>query len=279
MELEQHKEKPSVITKITVQKRRKDRFNIFVDGEYAFPISEAVLIKIGLFKGMELTKERQKEIEEENTSYLSYSIAVDYLSYSLRSEKEVRQKLKENDIPPEVIEGTIQRLHDQNYIDDRIYGESYTRTAANINRKGPFVIAQDLKLKGLDEDVIAQALEQYPEDYQMENGVKLAEKLLKKQQRTSSRDAKMKAKLHLQQKGYGRDIIDKIMSEVDSEKSEDEEMTALRIQGDKVWQRYARKAEGFTLIQKVKTNLFQKGFPNELISEYIEEKKQEEANK
>lgn len=63
MELEQHKEKPSVITKITVQKRRKDRFNIFVDGEYAFPISEAVLIKIGLFKGMELTKERQKEIE------------------------------------------------------------------------------------------------------------------------------------------------------------------------------------------------------------------------
>ena len=37
------------ITKITVQKKRKDRFNIFVDGEYAFPVSEAVLIKLSSF--------------------------------------------------------------------------------------------------------------------------------------------------------------------------------------------------------------------------------------
>ncbi|UJF15222.1 recombination regulator RecX [Jeotgalibaca sp. MA1X17-3] len=276
MKKEKQEEKPSVITKIQVQRRRKDRFNIYLDGEYAFPVSEAVLIKIGLFKGMELTKERQKEIELENTAYLSYSIAVDYLSYSLRSEKEVRKKLKENDIPFDVIDGTIQRLHDQRYIDDRIYGESYTRTAANINRKGPFVIARELKLKGLKEEVIALSLEQYPEEYQIENGIKLAEKLLNKQQRTSSRDAIMKARMHLQQKGYTRDVIDKIMLEVDTETPEDEEFAALRIQGDKIWRRYARKAEGFQLIQKVKTNLFQKGYPSEMISEYIEEKKQEE---
>lgn len=267
---------PSVITKIQVQKRRKDRFNIYLDGEYAFPVSEAVLIKIGLFKGMELTKERQKEIELENTAYLSYSIAVDYLSYSLRSEKEVRKKLKENDIPFEVIEETIQRLHDQRYIDDRIYGESYARTAANINRKGPFVIAQELKLKGLKEEVIALSLEQYPEEFQIENGIKLAEKLLNKQQRTSSRDTITKVRLHLQQKGYTQDVINKIMLEVDTETPEDEESAALRIQGDKIWRRYARKSEGAPLIQKVKTNLFQKGYPSEMISEYIEEKKQEE---
>ena len=65
------------ITKITVQKKRKDRFNIFVDGAYAFPVSEAVLIKLGLNKGMQLTPERMEEIESENSAYLAYTTAVD----------------------------------------------------------------------------------------------------------------------------------------------------------------------------------------------------------
>lgn len=264
-----------VITMIQVQKRRKDRFNIYVDGEYAFPVSEAVLIKTGLFKGMKLTKERQTEIERENNAYLAYTIAVDYLSYGLRSEKEVKQKLRENEIEPPFIEQTIQRLRDQQYINDQIYGESYTRTAANINRKGPQVIAQDLKLKGLDEAMIALSLQQYPEDQQIENAVHLAEKSLNKQRRNSSREALMKVKLHLRQKGYITEIIETAISQLDFEKSAEDELHALRIQGDKVWQRQSRKAEGRELVQKVKANLFQKGFPSELINMYIEEKTQE----
>ncbi|HJB24140.1 MAG TPA: recombination regulator RecX [Candidatus Jeotgalibaca pullicola] len=263
------------ITMIQVQKRRKDRFNIYVDGEYAFPVSEAVLIKTGLHKGMTLTKERQEAIEHENNAYLAYTIAVDYLSYGLRSEKEVRQKLLENEIEMPHIHATLERLRDQKYIDDQIYGESYTRTAANINRKGPRQIEQELKRKGLDEETIRLSLEQYPEEQQLENAAALAEKSLSKQTRTSSKDAKMKVRMHLQQKGYDKDVITKVFENLDSEKSEEDELFALRVQGEKVWRRYARKAEGRELEQKVKSNLYQKGFPGELINEYIEEKKQE----
>lgn len=263
------------ITMIQVQKRRKDRFNIYVDGEYAFPVSEAALIKTGLHKGMTLTKERQEAIEHENNAYLAYTIAVDYLSYGLRSEKEVRQKLLENEIEMPHIHATLERLRDQKYIDDQIYGESYTRTAANINRKGPRQIEQELKRKGLDEETIQLSLEQYPEEQQLENAAALAEKSLNKQTRTSSKDAKMKVRMHLQQKGYDKDVITKVFENLDSEKSEEDELFALRVQGEKVWRRYARKAEGRELEQKVKSNLYQKGFPGELINEYIEEKKQE----
>ncbi|MDE1548183.1 recombination regulator RecX [Jeotgalibaca caeni] len=268
-------EKVPTITTIEVQKRRKDRFNIYVDGKYAFPVSEAVLIKTGLFKGMKLTKERQEEIENENNAYLAYTIAVDYLSYGLRSEKEVTQKLRENEIAVPYIEQTLQRLRDQQYINDQIYGESYTRTAANINRKGPSVIAQELKLKGLDEQTIQTALKQYPKDQQLENAQTLAEKSLRKQSRISSREALQKVRLHLQQKGYDRDIIEQALADLDHEKSEEDELQALRVQGEKVWRRYSRKAEGRELAQKVRSNLYQKGFPNELIQQYIEEKTQE----
>ena len=47
-----------IITKITTQKKNKERYNIFMDegkGEqYAFSVDEAVLIKYQLKKGMEL---------------------------------------------------------------------------------------------------------------------------------------------------------------------------------------------------------------------------------
>lgn len=260
------------ITKITAQKKRKDRFNIFVDGEYAFPVSEAVLIKLGLFKGLELTPERREEIEKENNAYMAYTVAVDYLSYGLRSEKEVRDKLWDSEISPAYIEPTIQRLRDQKYLDDRIYGESYTRTAANINRKGPGVIAQELKRKGLDEETINLSLEQYPEETQFENAVFLAEKTLRKQSRRSSRESGQKVRLFLQQKGFDRDLINRVFEDLDTEKSEEDEMDALRSEGDKIWRRHARKAEGRALHQKVKASLFQKGFPGELINAYVEEK-------
>ena len=42
------------ITKITAQKRR-GRYNIFLDGQYAFPVSETTLVTYHLAKEMTLT--------------------------------------------------------------------------------------------------------------------------------------------------------------------------------------------------------------------------------
>ena len=49
------------VTKITTQKR-EGRYNVFLDDQYAFPISEDVMIKYRIFKGMEIDKQLQEEI-------------------------------------------------------------------------------------------------------------------------------------------------------------------------------------------------------------------------
>ncbi|MDY3702578.1 MAG: recombination regulator RecX, partial [Limosilactobacillus coleohominis] len=41
------------ITKIEAQKR-KGRYNVYLDGKFAFPVAESVLIKFRLMKGVEL---------------------------------------------------------------------------------------------------------------------------------------------------------------------------------------------------------------------------------
>ena len=45
------------ISKITAQQRR-GRYNVYLDGKYAFPVAESVLVKFRLMKGQELTKEQ-----------------------------------------------------------------------------------------------------------------------------------------------------------------------------------------------------------------------------
>lgn len=50
------------ITAITTQKRR-GRYNIFIDGHYAFPVSEQSLIQFRLSKGQELTPALEQAIK------------------------------------------------------------------------------------------------------------------------------------------------------------------------------------------------------------------------
>lgn len=262
------------ITKIETQKR-KGRYNIYLDEEYAFPVDEAVLVKHVLFKGMEITKEFQKQLEQEDNFSKAFSRAVNYLSYSLRSEKEVRDDLVDHEFSLETAIDVIKKLKEMKYIDDLTYAESYTRTAANLNGKGPYNIRQELKKRGVKETIIEQALLEYPMEQRIENGVAAAEKALKRTQRSSSKEANNKVRQSLMQKGFNKDEITEILAQVETEKDEDEEYEALKKQGEKIWRKQS-KLVGSKKIQKVKSSLYQKGFNGELINQFIEEKEFEE---
>ena len=53
------------ITKIEVQKKKQNRFNIYLNNEFAFGVDEDTLLKFGLTKGTELTQDTIREIEQE----------------------------------------------------------------------------------------------------------------------------------------------------------------------------------------------------------------------
>lgn len=262
------------ITKIETQKR-KGRYNIYLDEEYAFPVDEAVLVKHVLFKGMEVTKEFQQQLEQEDNFSKAFSRAVNYLSYSLRSEKEVRDDLVKHEFSLETAVNVIEKLKEMKYIDDLTYAESYTRTAANLNGKGPYNIRQELKKRGIKETVIEQALLEYPMDQRVENGIAAAKKVLKRTKRSSSKETTNKVRQGLMQKGFNNDEITEILDQVDTEKDEDDEYEALKKQGEKICRKQS-KLEGSKKIQKVKASLYQKGFNGDLINQFIEEKELED---
>lgn len=263
------------ITKIETQKR-KGRYNIYLDETYAFPIDEAILVKYALYKGMEISGDFRDELESEDGFRKAYTRSLNYLNYGLRSEKEVRDDLAKHEFS-DVADEVIEKLEEQGYLDDLMYAESFTRTGANVGGKGPRVIKQELKRRGIAEENIEKASEQYSFDQMVENGVQLAEKVIRRSSQHSTRETNNKLRQNLMQKGFDSDIITQVLEEVTVEKEEDEEYAAIKTQGDKIWRKQA-KLKGFKKVQKVKSSLFQKGFAGDLINQFIEEKEMEDQN-
>lgn len=262
-----------VITKITTQ-RRKGRYNIFLNEKYAFAVDEALLVKYLLRKGMEISPERQNELQEEDESRKAYQRALVYLQYGLRSEKEVRDDLIAHEFEGNT-DDVIDLLKDQLLINDAEYAKSFVRTGANMSRKGPKVIDRELIGKGILEKDRLNAMEEYPFEQQVENAVTLGEKVIVRSSRRSSRETHQKIREHLMIKGYPHEVIEETLPMLSPEKEEDEEMAALELHGEKAWRRNS-KFDGYQRIQKTKASLFQKGFPMELINIFIENKESEE---
>jgi Uncharacterized protein conserved in bacteria len=124
------------ITKIQAQKR-KGRYNIFLDGKYAFPVAEQTLIDFRLMNDVELTDEDIKEIQDSENINKAYGDAVNYLSYQLRTKKEIKDYLYKKEYHRDAVDEVISRLEKLHYLDDASYAKSFINTQLRTTANGP----------------------------------------------------------------------------------------------------------------------------------------------
>jgi regulatory protein len=264
----------AVITKITTQQKNKDRFNIFMDygkgEEYAFSVDSDVLVRFHLKKGLDIDELSIQEIQYQDDIRKAYHLAVNYLARRMRSEKEIKDYLTQKEVEEPIINEILHKLASQKYINDEEYAFSYVRTQINTTDKGPDLITMELKERGITEAFIKQAIAEYLKEDQVEKAIKISEKLMKKSTKESQRIVKQKAEQLLLRKGYPFEVIHLALNEADIDKEEDEEMEAIKYQGEKTHRKYS-KYSGFEYEQKMKQALFRKGFSMDLIEEYLRE--------
>ncbi|MEK5096973.1 recombination regulator RecX [Bacillus sp. FSL W8-0848] len=258
------------ITKISAQKNNKDRVNIFLDEKYAFSVDMDVLVKFNLKKGKQLDELDVIEIQYGDDIKKGFNQALDYLSYRMRSIKEVKDHLKKKGVADSAVTEIIHMLKSYKYVDDREFAAAYVSTHRKTSGKGPDVLHKELQLKGIDEELIREALSSFTFSEQVEAAVKHAEKVLKKGKKLSSKEMKQAIEQQLIRKGYSFDVIAIALSETDYENDDDAEKEALYKQGEKAMRRYNYDGSYETKM-KVKQFLFRKGFPLEMIDQYLDE--------
>ncbi|MDV7757324.1 recombination regulator RecX [Liquorilactobacillus mali] len=261
---------PKILTKIQAQKR-PGRFNLFIDGKYSFSVSENVLVENHLYKGQELSDELIEHLINSEEFSKIYQKALNYLSYQLRSEKEIDDHMKKISDNTLLIEKVKDRLRDYNLLNDAKYASSYVRTMVNTSDKGFNIIRNNLRAKGISENDIEQAKADYDHSKVSEKLETLIPKLIHQYRNQPSKIRIQKVKQRLIAKGYITAEFEDILS-VDYSSDPEHEDDLLLSQLEKLWNKYSNS--NLTDSQrklKIKQTLYRKGFALDKINNKLDE--------
>lgn len=207
------------ITALKLQKRNKNRVNVYLDGEFAFGLTR--IVAAWLSTGQELTEEKIAELQAQDSVEVALQRALNFLSYRPRSEEEVRRNLVKHGYHEGIIEEILARLRRGGLVDDKNFAELWVENRSEFRPRGSRMLRQELRQKGLTDQVIANALEELDED-------NLALKAARKKARSFShlewQDFRKKMSGFLARRGfhYGiiSEVVSKIWEEVNSQKAD-----------------------------------------------------------
>jgi regulatory protein len=164
-----------LITKIEPQKRNPKRRSVFIDGKFAFGVDEEVVYHLGLKKGENLTEKRVAQIREGKSENEAKEAALRLLSFRRRTEKEIKDKLRQKGFDAKIIAHTVEKLKSYDLINDLEFATAWVKERLALKPRGKRLLRQELWKKGIQKDIIDKATEELCRDEE-----KAAVELLKK---------------------------------------------------------------------------------------------------
>lgn len=194
-----------IVTAVEQQKRNPEKYNVFVDGEYAFALFMQDILYFKIKENEEISEERYNYIINEVVYIKAQDKALDFLGYKMRTEREMRKKLESLDYSEGVIERVMEFLLKYGYIDDYKYSLSFIRQSQRLRPLGSYGIKMKLKEMGIKDRIIENAILESEIDEE-EDAYTL---LKKKMGNNETADMKEKKKYQdfLLRRGYSYDII------------------------------------------------------------------------
>ncbi|MCB2209291.1 recombination regulator RecX [bacterium] len=150
------------ITAIKAQKRNRQRVSIFLDGEFAFGLSR--FVAAWLEPGRKLSQADIDRLQQEDTYEIAFQKALQFIQHRPRSIEETRRRLDKKGFAEEVVQSTLERLQEKHYLDDSEFARLWIENRNEFRPRSDRLLSYELRLKGVADDVIAQALEKHGGD-------------------------------------------------------------------------------------------------------------------
>ena len=128
-----------------------------------------------------------------------------YCAYQDRCVQEVRKKLATFDMPDSEKVKILKLLIDEGYLDDERYASTFVRSKIHLKKWGVNKIRMALKMKGISDEIISNALSEIDPDIYREELIKV----LKAKKINETDPYKRRAKLaqYAMQKGYEPSLV------------------------------------------------------------------------
>jgi regulatory protein len=152
----------ATITALRIQKRDKERVNVFLDGEYAFSLS--LNAALALKRGQALSPADVDRLQREDEIHRAYHHAIRMLGYRPRSRLEIQRRLRQKDYSAEAIDAAIERLLATQRLDDAAFAQSWLDNRERFRPRGAHALRYERRQKGIDPSTINEALTDLDED-------------------------------------------------------------------------------------------------------------------
>ena len=190
----------------SIESHTKTKVKVCLDNRTDFRLYKKEISKYDIKVGREL--DNYDEILRDTLIPRAKRRAMHLLEKMDRTYKEIETKLKQNGYPREAIDKAIEYVASYNYINDERYACSYVRSYKDCRSKNR--IMQDLYHKGIDKELIDNALE---EEYTTDENELIRSYIRKRNYNSSNATDKERSKMYrfLMGKGFNYDTISKYL--------------------------------------------------------------------
>lgn len=200
------------ITALKIQKRDKSRVNVFLDDEYAFPVSLDAALE--LKKGQELSDAEIDALKNADAYSKAYNASLRYLSYRQRSQSELEIYLKKKEYSEEITAHTVERLLEKGYLNDAEFARMWIADRNRFRPRAARALRMELRQKGVDNSVIDEALIGLDEEEAAWNAV---QSKLARWQSLDDFELRKKVSGFLGRRGFGYDAVRSVLERAKEE--------------------------------------------------------------
>lgn len=147
------------ITAIEPQAHHPDRYNISLDGRFAFGLDGAVIVAEGLTVGRELAPDDITRLQAADGERKLLDAALHFLAPRPRSRAEVRRRLltpKRNRALPstEAVDRVLDRLEQMGLLDDREFAGFWVENRERFSPRSSRALGQELRQRGVSRETV-----------------------------------------------------------------------------------------------------------------------------
>jgi regulatory protein len=210
----------SIKSKITairaVRNPRLQRSNIYLDGKFAFSLDNEVILKEALRVDRELSQSEIGLLTKSDQFQRCLNAAFQFLSFRPRSEAETRIRLKRRGYEEAEIERVLAQLKRLNLIDDTAFAEFWKENRGNFRPRSRRALKSELRQKGVESEVIDQAVENVDEK---QNAYRAAVSKARTLPADDYQVFRRKLGSYLQRRGFSYGVINNIVKQTWEERT------------------------------------------------------------
>ena len=144
------------------------------------------------------------------------NIVLNQLNFMPRSRKELETALAKRNIEPDVAKIVLDRFVEIGTVDDAAFAELLVRSRCNTKRVSRSVLRQQLRQKGVDQEIIDDALMVITDDDELRMATELVERKARAMSRLEPEVRKRRLFGLLARKGYNTSIALRVISDLEA---------------------------------------------------------------